>query len=79
MKKASVRDLRYHFSELERLLQQGEEIEITKHKRAIGRLLPVRPGSARRPDFLGRLRRIYGDKTCEISGAQLLAQERGPD
>jgi antitoxin (DNA-binding transcriptional repressor) of toxin-antitoxin stability system len=76
MKKASVRDLRYHFSEVERLLQQGEKIEITKRKQVIARLLPVRPVLCRCPDFLGRLRTIYGDKVLEVSGAQLLAQER---
>jgi antitoxin (DNA-binding transcriptional repressor) of toxin-antitoxin stability system len=77
MKKASVRDLRYHFSEVERLLQQGEKIEITKRKQVIARLLPVRAARSRCPDFLARLRNIYGEKTLEVSGAQLLAQERG--
>ncbi len=76
MKKASVRDLRYRFSEVERLLQQGEEIEITKRKRVIARLLPARSAASRRPDFLARLRTIYGERSLEISGAQLLAEER---
>ncbi len=76
MKRASVRDLRYRFGEVERLLEQGEKIEITKRKRVIGRLLPVRPRSPQRPDFLARLRTIYGDRTLATSGAQLLALER---
>jgi antitoxin (DNA-binding transcriptional repressor) of toxin-antitoxin stability system len=76
MRKASVRDLRYRFSEVERLLERGEEIEITKRKQVIARLLPVRPAPGRCPDFLARLRGIYGDKTLDVSGAQLLAQER---
>jgi antitoxin (DNA-binding transcriptional repressor) of toxin-antitoxin stability system len=38
MRKASVCDLRYRFSEVERLLEDGEEIEITKRSRAIARL-----------------------------------------
>lgn len=75
MKKASVRDLRYRFSEIERLLQQGEELEITRRKQVIARLLPVRP-LVRRPDFLARLRQIYGRKKLNVSGAQLLSQER---
>lgn len=76
MKKASVRDLRYRFAEVERLLEQGEKIEITKRKRVIGRLLPARTSVARRPDFLARLRAIYGDKRLAVSGAELLAQDR---
>ncbi len=76
MKKASVRDLRYHFAEVERLLQLGEKVEITKRKRVIAHLVPVRPAVVERPDFLARLRKIYGDKTLAVSNAQLLAQER---
>jgi hypothetical protein len=29
----------------------------------------------RRTDYLGRLRRIYGDKTLEVSGAEFSAHE----
>jgi antitoxin (DNA-binding transcriptional repressor) of toxin-antitoxin stability system len=76
MKKASVRDLRYHFAEVERLLQRGEKIEITKRKQVIARLLPTRRAVSHRPDFLARLRSIYGDKMLNVSGAELLAQER---
>jgi antitoxin (DNA-binding transcriptional repressor) of toxin-antitoxin stability system len=77
MRKASVRDLRYRFSEVERLLQEGENIEITKRKRVIAHLLPVSSRSPReRPDFLARLRAIYGTKTLKVSGAELLDRER---
>jgi antitoxin (DNA-binding transcriptional repressor) of toxin-antitoxin stability system len=78
MKKASVRDLRYRFSEVERMLQDGEKIEITKRRRVIARLTPVvSPTRCRRPDFLSRLRAIYGSKVLRVSGKDLLAQERG--
>jgi antitoxin (DNA-binding transcriptional repressor) of toxin-antitoxin stability system len=76
MKRASVRDLRYRFSEIERRLRQGEELEITKRKQVIARLLPAKPPVARCPDFLTRLRRIYRGKKLRVSGARLLAQER---
>ncbi len=77
MRKASVRDLRYRFSEVERLLQEGENIEITKRKRVIAHLLPVSSRSPhQRPDFLARLRAIYGAKTLKVSGAELLDRER---
>jgi antitoxin (DNA-binding transcriptional repressor) of toxin-antitoxin stability system len=77
MRRASVRDLRYRFSEVERLLQEGQKIEITKRRRVIARLLPANPVISRlRPDFLARLRSIYGAKTLKVSGAKLLAEER---
>ena len=80
MRKATVRDLRYRFPEVEELLREGEEIEVTKRKRIIARLVPA-PSAApsRRPDFLARLRKIYGAKVLKVSGAALLAQERGGD
>ena len=78
MKRASVRDLRYRFPEVERLLQAGGKIEITRRKRVIARLVPVAPANPRRrPDFLARLRTIYGDRTLRVSSARLLARERG--
>lgn len=77
MKKASVRDLRYDFKKIERLLREGEEIEITKRQRVIGRLVPERNARPRpMPDFLGRLRAIYGDTKLDISGAELIAKDR---
>ena len=77
MVKATVRDLRYRFSRVEQLLKDGEEILITKRGTAIASLAPLKTRvSARRPDFLGRLQRIYGDKVLAVSGAELLAEER---
>ncbi len=52
MKKASVSELRYDFKKIERLLRQGEEIEITKRKQVIARLVPERNAKARQmPDI----------------------------
>jgi antitoxin (DNA-binding transcriptional repressor) of toxin-antitoxin stability system len=77
MKKASVRDLRYRFSAVEDLLEDGEEIQITKRKRVIARLAPAPPPSEpARPDFLARLKRIYKGKPLEVTGAELLSLER---
>jgi antitoxin (DNA-binding transcriptional repressor) of toxin-antitoxin stability system len=77
MKKASVRDLRFGFKKIERLLRQGEEIQITKRRQVIARLVPENVHSAAQmPDFLERLRAIYGDKKLAISGAELIAQDQ---
>ena len=77
MKKASVRDLRYDFKKIERLLHEGEEVEITKRRRVIARLVPQRKRRAKKvPDFLARLRSIYGDKVLAVSGAELVAEDR---
>lgn len=74
---ASVRDLRYRFPEVERLLREGEEIQITKRKRVIATLSPVRPATPNKtPDFLARLKKIYGAKMLKVSGATLVAKDR---
>ena len=75
MKKATVRDLRYDFPKVERALRAGEEIQITKRSRVIARLIPEQT-AAERPDFLARLREIYGDVQLEVSGAELISRER---
>jgi antitoxin (DNA-binding transcriptional repressor) of toxin-antitoxin stability system len=77
MKKASVRDLRYRFSVVENLLREGQEIQITKRKRVIARLLPPEPvAPAKLPDFLGRMKKIFGKKRMKVSNAKLIALDR---
>jgi antitoxin (DNA-binding transcriptional repressor) of toxin-antitoxin stability system len=77
MKKASVRDLRYGFKRIERLLHQGEEVQITKRRRVIARLVPDSAEVVKKiPDFLARLRTIYGDKVLTVSGAELVSSDR---
>jgi antitoxin (DNA-binding transcriptional repressor) of toxin-antitoxin stability system len=78
MKKASIRDLRYGFTKIERLLRQGEEVQITKRRRVIARLVPeTGQAPVAMPDFLGRLRSIYGKKMLKVSGAELIEKDRG--
>ncbi len=81
MKTASVRDLRYNFKRVERLLAEGEPIQITKRKRVVAELIPPpKPAKLpKMPDFLGRMRKIYGNKVLKVSWAEMLAEERNRD
>jgi len=77
MKRASVRDLRYDFPKVERMLAEGEPIEITKRNQVIGTLSPA--NSSRKiefPDFRARLKKIYGDKVLKVTGAELVRWDR---
>ena len=76
MKSVSVRDLRYDFKKVERLLQQGNEIEVTKRRKVIARLTPAPSKRPPLPDFLARMRANYGDKVFEVSGADLISADR---
>jgi len=79
MKTATVRDLRYHFSDIEARLKLGEEIIIRKRKRVIAKLIPLapKPETADYPDFAARQRRIFGDRVLPVTGAQIVAWDRG--
>ncbi len=77
MKKTTVRDLRYHFPEIEARLNKGEEIIAHKRRKMIARLLPIRPGTDVYPDFSALRRRIFGAKTTRKTGTELASEERG--
>jgi antitoxin (DNA-binding transcriptional repressor) of toxin-antitoxin stability system len=76
MKTVSIRDLRYDFKKVERLLAQGNELQVTKRRKVIARLTPERAEQPPLPDFLARLNEIYGDKVLEVSGAELISRDR---
>lgn len=76
MKRATVRDLRYNFPKIERMLRAGNDIEITKRNTVIGRLVPVNHKPIEYPDFRGRMKELFGDKIFEPSTAELLAEDR---
>ena len=73
-----MRDLRYRFREVVSLLNEHEEILITKRKRVIAKLIPSPPVTPlRMPDFLARVKEIYQNEPVKIRGAELIAKERG--
>jgi len=76
MKTVSVRDLRYDFKKVERLLELGEEVQITKRRKPIARLSPEPAERPPLPDFLARMRANYGDQVFEVSGADLISADR---
>lgn len=81
MKTVTVRDLRYDFPKVERMLREGQPLRITKRGKVIAKLEPDNeggavPGRAPLPDFEARLKEIYGDKVFEVSGAELISEDR---
>jgi len=56
--------LRYHFSQLETYLHQGEEVVIRRGKRVVAKLVPVRAQleCSRLPDFELRATKIFGTR-----------------
>ncbi len=66
MKTATVRQLRHDFGSVLNLVEEGQAVGISKRGRIIALLSPPPkpkpPRRRKRPDFLGRLKRIYGGK-----------------
>jgi antitoxin (DNA-binding transcriptional repressor) of toxin-antitoxin stability system len=78
MKRATVRDLRYNFREIEARLSKGEEIEVYKRNKPIGRLIPIQPKPEAYPDFAAIARKIFGKKKTRTTGTQLVSKQREP-
>ena len=77
MKTVTVRDLRYHFPRVERLLAEGEAVQITKRKRVVAKLVPADPAPPLKlPDFLVQMKKIYGNKILKVTGAELIRWDR---
>ncbi len=66
MKTATVRKLRHDFGSVLNWVEEGESVGISKRGIIVALLspppTPKHPKPRKRPDFLGRLKRIYGEK-----------------
>jgi antitoxin (DNA-binding transcriptional repressor) of toxin-antitoxin stability system len=81
MKTASVRQIQHHFREVLSWINEGEEVEITKNRRVVARLMPAQPAKRKRsgrPDFAARLKRIYGDMAPLPYNPVLREREESP-
>lgn len=76
VKRATVRDLRYNFREIEARLSKGEEIEVYKRNKPLGRLIPIQPKPEAYPDFRAIRRRIFGKKKARMTATQLVPEQR---
>lgn len=77
MAKATVRELRYNFRAIEARLNRGEEIDLYKRKKMIGRLIPAVPQGDAYPDFAAISRKIFGRKKFKKTAAEIISEERG--
>lgn len=65
MKTATVRQLRHNFGGVMAWVEEGESVRISKRGKIIALLFPPGPVAPhrrrKRPDFMARLRRNFGD------------------
>jgi antitoxin (DNA-binding transcriptional repressor) of toxin-antitoxin stability system len=77
MAKATVRQLRYNFRAIEARLNRGEEIDLYKRKKMIGRIVPARPQGQAYPDFESISRKIFGTRKFKKTATQMVSEQRG--
>lgn len=56
-RRASVRDLRNHFADVAKWIEDGEQVTITRNGTAFAILAPARPEKTRKPDWAARFKR----------------------
>lgn len=78
MKTASVRELRQNFGNLLTWIEAGQEVQITKRRRVVARLVPensTKKEPLTMPDFAARLKKIHGDTMVSSESAQAILDE----
>lgn len=61
MKTATIRDIRHDFGRILSWVEEGQQVEITKRRRIVARMVPV-THKARKlewPDFAARLKKTF--------------------
>ena len=77
MKSASVREVQHRLSEVLRWVARGEEVQVYRRKQLVAKLVPPGPIATESPDFVGRARRVWGERPRGKSLSQLASEARG--
>lgn len=78
-KTVSVRELQQNLKRVMARVEQGQVIEVTRRRRPVARLTPVRPSAARAawPDLEARAKAVFGDRLVAPGAAQGVLDARG--
>ncbi len=79
MKTASIRELKHDTTTVLNWVEAGERVEIQKRGKPVAILSrpEPKPAASKRPDFMARLKSIYGHQVLAVTATDLLAEERG--
>jgi prevent-host-death family protein len=78
MKAATIRQLRHDFGSVLRWVEDGEDVEISKHGRVVAVLKPPRASARRkvqRPDFAARLKARDGKRALPSKTLKAILDE----
>lgn len=75
----SVRELQQNLKRVMARVERGETVEVTRRRRPVARLTPVRPSGrlASWPDLEARMRSVFGTRVIAPGGSELVREDRG--
>jgi prevent-host-death family protein len=79
MKKVAIRELQQNIRRVMELVEQGETVEVTRRRRPIARLTPIRQPRepAPWPDLDARARKVLGNRLVTPGAGRQLLRDRG--
>ena len=74
----SVRELQQNLKRVMARVERGETVDVTRRRKAIARLSPVRPAAACEPwpDLKARRRAALGDRVVVPGGSEIVIEGR---
>src|SRR5262249_28592961 len=78
VKRTTIRELKHDTTTVLSWVAGGEPVEVYRRREAVALLSPPKRRAAiRRPDFVARLRSIYGKKVLATTGTDVVSESRG--
>jgi prevent-host-death family protein len=79
MQKISIRELQRNLKRVLARVERGQVIEVTRRRRPVARLAPMRSGNptAPWPDLDARVRAVFGKRVVTPGGADAVSEGRG--
>jgi prevent-host-death family protein len=78
MATVSIRDLQQNLKKVMDRVERGETLEVTRRRRTVARLAPVKPTGASSdwPDLEARTRAIFGKRVVKPAGSKVVIDDR---
>jgi prevent-host-death family protein len=75
----SVRELQQNLKRVMARVERGEVVEVTRRRRPVARLAPVKPSGpvSGWPDLEARTRAVFGDRIITPAGSDVVIEGRG--
>ena len=75
----SVRELQQNLKRVMARVERGEVVEVTRRRRPVARLAPVKPTGplSAWPNLDARARAVFGDRIITPGGAEVVVEDRG--